>query len=125
MATREFFALVADHLTDNGLLVINIIRGAKLFDCMVATIAAVFRSALVFDVPGSGNAIVVASMSASQTLAERVKSASLPSSSLMKDNGVDLVQIGAVAAAPNSTGCANPLTDDFSPTEFLGNQLQK
>ena len=125
MATREFFALVADHLNDNGLLAINVISGNKLFDCLVGAIAAAFPSVALFAVPGTANVIAVASMNAHPSLEEKFKTASAPPSSLMKDNGVDLVKIGAIAAPPGALSCANPLTDDFAPTEFLGAQWQK
>lgn len=123
LATREFFGLIADHLAPGGLLVINVLRGSKLFDCLVATISSVFAHVVLFDVPGRGNAIAVAS--ANPALEERIKASPLPPSSLLRDNGVDLVQICAAAAPAHAAGCANPLTDDFSPTEFLGNQLER
>ena len=123
LATREFFGLIADHLAPGGLLVINVLRGSKLFDCLVATISSVFAHVVLFDVPGRGNAIAVAS--ANPALEERIKASPLPPSSLLRDNGVDLVQIRAAAAPAHAAGCANPLTDDFSPTEFLGNQLER
>jgi spermidine synthase len=125
LATREFFTLVGDHLKDGGLLAINIISGNKLFDCIVGAIAAAFPSVALFAVPGSANVIALASLSAHPTLEERLSGASAPSSSLMMDNGVDLSRIRAAAAPPGPLACANPLTDDFAPTEFLGAQWQK
>jgi len=125
MATREFFALVADHLSEGGILVINILRGNKLFDCLVATIATVFHSCLSFDVPGRSNAIVVATAAASPPLQQRLTATSTLLLALMKDNGVDLVQIQAAGVVVNPTNCPTPLTDDFAPTEFLGAQWQR
>jgi spermidine synthase len=125
MATHEFFALVAEHLSDGGILVINILRGNKLFDCLVTTITTVFHSCLSFDVPGRANAIVVASTSSSPPLQQRLKATSMPLLPLMKDNGVDLLQIQAAGAVASSIGCSVPLTDDFAPTEFLGDQWQR
>ena len=125
MATREFFELIASHLTPGGVLVINVLRGSKLFDCMIATITSVFPNVVLFDVPGRGNAIVVASTNASPSLEEKIRTASTLPFPLLRDNGVDFLQIRAAAATPDSVGCSNLLTDDFSPTEFLGNQLQK
>jgi spermidine synthase len=125
MATHEFFALVGDHLNDGGVLAINVISGAKLFDCLVGAIAGAFQSTVLFAVPGSANVIVLASKSAQSTLEEKIKTASAPPPPLMKDSGVDLPQIRAIGAAPGALACANPLTDDFAPTEFLGAQWQK
>ena len=125
MATHEFFTLVADHLNDDGLLAINVISGNKLFDCLVGAIMAAFPSVVLFAVPGTANVVVVASRSASPSLEEKFKTASAPFSSPMKDNGVDPFAISALGKAPGSLACANPLTDDFAPTEFLGAQWQK
>jgi spermidine synthase len=125
MATREFFQIVADHLGPSGLLAINVIGGNKLFDCLIATIASVFRDVVLFNVPGSGNVIALASMGPSGSMARTIAAAAPPSSSLMADNGVDLVEMRAAGAAANPVGCSNPLTDDFSPTEFLGAQWRK
>jgi spermidine synthase len=125
LATREFFQLVADHLTDSGLLVINVMGGSKLYDCLVATIASIFPNSLLFEVPGKGNVIVLAGKSANPPLREKIAAGAAPNAPLLQVNGVDLPQIRAAGAAPNPVGCADPLTDDFSPTEFLGAQWRK
>lgn len=125
LATREFFSLVAEHLADNGLLVINVMSGSKLYDCLIATIASVFPNSLVFDVRGKGNVVVLAARSASPSLRDRIAANTTPSSPLLQVNGVDLPQIRAAGAAPGPIGCADPLTDDFSPTEYLGAQWRK
>ena len=125
LATREFFSLVADHLADNGLLVINVMSGSKLYDCLVGTIASAFPSSLLFDVPGKGNVIVLAARNASPSLRDRIAANAAPAPTLLQANGVDLAQIRAAGAAPGPLGCAQLLTDDFSPTEFLGAQWRK
>ena len=125
MATHEFFELVSDHLTDNGVLAINIILGNKLFSCLIATIKIVFPNCLLFDVPESENAVVIASRNASPPLERQIKTASAPQISLMKDNGVDLLQMRDAGVVPNAVGCSTPLTDDFSPTEFLGAEWRR
>jgi spermidine synthase len=125
MATREFFEIVADRLTDNGVLAINILHGNRLFDCMIATIKTVFASHILFDVPESANAIVLAAMSANPSLEQKIKAALPGQLSLMKDNGVDLLQMRGAGATSTPIFCSTPLTDDFAPTEFLGAQWQR
>jgi spermidine synthase len=125
LATLEFFRLAADHLTDGGLLTINIIRGNKLFDCLVTTIAAAFEGCLVFDVPGKGNAVVVASKNKRSSLEHAVQSSAPAIAPLLLANGVDLNEIAAGGSAPTPGNCSGALTDDYSPTEFLGGQQQK
>jgi len=51
MATREFFSLIAGHLSPGGILLINVLQGSKLFDCMIATISSVFPRVASLDVP--------------------------------------------------------------------------
>ncbi len=125
MATHEFFELASEHLTDNGVLAINIIEGNKLFSCLVATIKIVFPNCLLFDVPESENAVVLASRNAGLPLQRQIRTALPPQHSLMKDNGVDLEKIRSAGAPPDAVGCPAPLTDDFSPTEFLGAEWRK
>jgi spermidine synthase len=126
LATHEFFALVSDHLTDDGVLAINIIGGNKLYDCLIGAIASAFPSVVLFVVPGSSNVVALASRGAHANLEGKLKDApTTPSAPLMIDNGVDLSHIGPIGAPPGALACARPLTDDFAPTEFLGAQWQK
>jgi predicted membrane-bound spermidine synthase len=64
MTTREFFQVVRDHLTDDGVMVINVGRSLtdrSLVDSLASTIGAVFPSVYVMDVPDSLNSIIYAS----------------------------------------------------------------
>jgi spermidine synthase len=124
LATHEFFTLVSDHLSEGGVLAINVISGNKLFDCLIGAIASAFRSCVLFPVPRTANVVVLASMRAQADLEAAIKSAS-PSPALLADNGVDLSLFRAAAAPPGALACARPLTDDFAPTEFLGAQWLK
>ena len=125
MATREFFESVSGHLTDGGVLAINILRGNKLFDCLIATVMTVLPDCRLFDAPESLNTIVLAAVNAAPSLEQRIKEVPAPPFPSLKDSGVDLPQIRAAAAAPSAIVCPTPLTDDFSPTEFLGAQWQR
>ena len=63
MTTVEFFEIVRDHLTDDGVLVINVGRAPsdrRLIDGLVGTIRQVFPSVYVVDVPDSFNSMVYA-----------------------------------------------------------------
>jgi predicted membrane-bound spermidine synthase len=65
LATVEFFQQVHDHLTDDGVVVINVGRASqdyRLVEAMLATLLEVFPSAHVIEVPKSFNAIVVATV---------------------------------------------------------------
>jgi hypothetical protein len=63
LTTREFFEEVGRHLTDEGVVVINVGRtpdDRRLVDGMVGTLASVFPSVHVVDVPATFNTIVYA-----------------------------------------------------------------
>jgi predicted membrane-bound spermidine synthase len=65
LTTVEFFQEAREHLTSDGVLVINVGRAAddyRLVRAMVATLSEVFPSTHVIDVPYSFNTIVVATV---------------------------------------------------------------
>jgi spermidine synthase len=64
MTTQEFFQIAYDHLTDDGILAINVGRAPgdrRLIDGLATTIATVFPSIHIMDIPGTLNSIVYAS----------------------------------------------------------------
>ncbi len=70
LTTVEFFRQVRDHLTDDGVAVINVGHTGddyRLVEAMLATMLQVFPSAHVISVPGSYNAIVVATVRPSES----------------------------------------------------------
>jgi len=65
LTTQEFFQLTKDHLTDNGVLVINVGRtptDRSLIDALVSTLRTVFPSVHIMDVPNSLNSMVYATV---------------------------------------------------------------
>ena len=67
LTTVEFFQLARRHMSDQGVLMINVGRSPTdfaLVDALAATLAAVFPSVLIIDEPGPpddlGNSLVVA-----------------------------------------------------------------
>jgi len=69
LTTREFFELVQSRLTPDGVLVINVARmpdDRRLVEAMTATIAAVFPSVYIADVPNSLNSILYATVQPTQ-----------------------------------------------------------
>ena len=65
LTTQEFFRIVHDHLEPNGVLVINVGRtpeDRRLIEAMVGTLATVFPSIHVVDVPGTFNSMVYATV---------------------------------------------------------------
>lgn len=63
LTTREFFEIVYQRLTDDGVMVINVgvsPTDRRLVDALASTIGAVFPSVYIMDVPGSFNAMIYA-----------------------------------------------------------------
>jgi len=64
MTTQEFFQIAYDHLTENGVLAINVGRAPddrSLIDGLSTTIGTIFPSIHIMDIPGTLNSIVYAS----------------------------------------------------------------
>ena len=69
LTTREFFQMAYDHLTADGVLVINVGRSPtdrRLVDDLASTIQTVFPSAYVMDVPYAYNTIIYATVQPTQ-----------------------------------------------------------
>ena len=63
MTTQEFFKIVYDHLSEDGVMVINVGRAPndrRLIDALSTTILTVFPTIHVMDVPNSFNSIIFA-----------------------------------------------------------------
>jgi len=69
LTTVEFFRQVREHLTDDGVVAVNVghtPEDYRLVEAILATLLQVFPSAHVIDVPNSFNAIVVATVRPSE-----------------------------------------------------------
>lgn len=63
LTTRDYFLEIQGHLTDDGVVAVNVGRAPqdrRLVDAMTATLLTVFPSVHAIDVPGSLNTILVA-----------------------------------------------------------------
>jgi spermidine synthase len=124
LTTQQFFAIVADHLTDNGVLVINVGRtptDRRLINAMVGTIGSVFPSVYVIDVPGTFNSIVYATRQPTQ--ASNLRSNLLR---LEQDGApavlLDILQKGVANLQPTPSSSV-VFTDDRAPVEQLVNSI--
>lgn len=125
LTTREFFQICADHLTPNGVLVINIGRAPgdrRLINDLGATILTVLPSAHVMDIPGTFNSMLFAT--------KQPSSRSNLASNLLhvaNDPSVSPLLVHAAQVAFNSLR-DDPkggmvYTDDLSPVEWVTNSL--
>lgn len=118
MSSVEFFTLVREHLTDGGVMVVNMNMHADGADsinaCLCDTIASVFPVCLTADVPYSTNRELFAA--ADGNLAARLADgiARLPEGALKNLMGRVLPGLTPVSAG------GHILTDDRAPVELLG-----
>jgi len=121
LTTVEFFRQVRDHLTADGVVVINVghtPQDYRLVEAMLATMLEVFPSAHVIDVPNSYNAVVVATVQ--PTTADNLL-ANLPG--LEGDTFLHPTALQAVAnLRPTQPGTVI-FTDDRAAIEWMTNAL--
>jgi spermidine synthase len=124
LTTREFFATARAHLTADGVLVINVGRtpnDRRLVDAMVGTLASVFPSVYVVDVPDTFNSILYATVQPTQAANLGANLAQLEQAGvnpLLKD----AVQRAAENLQPTPAS-TTVFTDDVAPVEQLTNSI--
>jgi spermidine synthase len=125
LTTQEFFQATKDHLTSDGVLVVNVGRSPTdrtLVDQIASTIKTVFPSVFIVDVPGSFNSMIYATMQPTrfanlQANLDLLKvSASIPkllleSMQIALDNQLPTPPVTVV------------YTDDWSPIEWVTNSM--
>ena len=124
LTTREFFQEVNDHLTEDGVLVINVGRtpdDRRLVEAMVGTIGAVFPSIHVVDVPNTFNTIVFATVRPS-----RAYDLALNLSALRSGGAppllLDVLERTILNLQPTPESDV-VFTDDWAPIEQLTNSM--
>lgn len=121
MSSVEFFTMVKEHLTENGVMVVNMnMRGqgeGNINQYLSDTIASVFGSVYTVDVSGTTNWELFASENGAMLEVLRNKTASLDNAGL---------QTLMNTVAENSRayqGGDYRMTDDKAPVELLGMQV--
>jgi spermidine synthase len=125
LTTREFFQSVYNHLTDDGVLVINVGRAPddrRLIDGLAGTIRSEFPSLYVVDVPGTFNSVIYATRQPStiENLHHNYNDL------LGKDNvhPILLVSLKRTILNIGSPSETNTIfTDDIAPIEWLTNSM--
>ena len=120
LTTQEFFTEVRRHLTEKGVVVINVGRTEddySLVEALATTMQTVFPSVYIVDVPETFNSVVVATMQ--ETQAENL-AANLPG--ITNPFLRDVVSQAAAHLRPVE-GAGPVLTDDRAPVEQLSNLM--
>jgi spermidine synthase len=125
MTTQEFFQIARDHLTEDGVLMMNVGRAPddrRLVDGLVGTIRTIFPSIYVVDVPGTFNSIVYATVQ--PTSLENLYANYLALSERPDAHSMLLESIQIAAAyqqpVPETTMV---FTDDLAPIEWITNNM--
>ena len=119
MSTIEFFEMVKEHLSPNGMMLVNLNMRTDteggINDCLINTICKVFPAVATVDVIGNTNRELFAcqSMEAFDKCRERV--AALPETSPLKSHLTYVLD-----NLEMQTGGGRVLTDDKAPVEILG-----
>ena len=122
MSSKEFFTLVREHLTQDGVMVVNMnMHGSSGEDDITSyltdTIASVFDDVIVADVDGSTNRELFASNGASQSLNERMDNNLL---SLPMDPELRTMLEYVRSDMTTVDAGSRILTDDKAPVELIG-----
>ena len=117
--------MVKDHLTEDGVMVINVGRGPedrRLINALGTTIGTIFPSIYVVDVPGSFNSILFATRQPTQVenLIENYRDLTAKASvhSLL----LETLQVSVENLAP-SPQKSMVFTDDRGPVEWITNNM--
>jgi spermidine synthase len=125
MTTREFFQIAADHLNPEGALAINVGRAPgdrRLIDGLATTIAVIFPSIYIMDIPNTFNSIIYATLLPTSSMDLRNNLAALmanPVSDALLTDSLMLTWANLQPASQHSI----VFTDDLSPIEWMTNNL--
>jgi spermidine synthase len=125
LTTREFFEIVRAHLTDDGVMVINVGRSPqdrRLVEILSSTILSVFPTVHIMDLPDSFNSILFATVQPTerQNLIDNF-------TVLSQQADVPPVLLQAMASAINNLqptpAQGYVFTDDRAPIEWITNDM--
>lgn len=128
LTTIEFFQTVRDHLSDDGVLIINVGRtdtNYDLVDAVTATVQPLFANIFLVDEPGPpndlGNTMLVATMQPQTLEAFKQTVATLPAN--LPQDFRSFAQTAASYARVAPAIDAEPFTDDHAPIERLVHRI--
>jgi spermidine synthase len=128
LTTREFFQIARDHLTDDGVLVLNVGRAPndrRMIDALSTTLLTIFPDVHVIDLPYSFNSILYATVQPTspenlkenlKLLLEREKTEDI---SPLLIQSVEIAMLHAGPAPQESI----VFTDDKAPVEWITNAM--
>ena len=125
MSSVEFFTMVKEHLTDSGVMVVNMNmhseKGGNINEYLADTIASIFPNVYTVDVTGSTNRELFASVSD-----EGIRSfieGRTGGNALVQGDELDSLMTRVADSLVRYEGGSNILTDDKAPVELLGMRM--
>jgi spermidine synthase len=125
MTTQEFFEIIASHLTDDGVLTINVgsVPGdRRLIDGLATTMATIFPSIHIMDIPNTLNTMIFATKQ--PTTRENFTSNLVAFST---DPNVNPLLVSAMASTyanlKDGYTTTTVFTDDLAPIEWIVNDM--
>ena len=125
LTTREFFQTVHDHLTDDGVMVINIGRAPndrRLINSLASTIRMDFASIQIMDIPGTFNSILFASIQPVSVDNLAANYDALLASPETHPLLLETMQVTLSSLQPDPPP-AQVFTDDLAPIEGITNDM--
>jgi spermidine synthase len=122
LTTREFFTEVRNHLNPGGVAVVNAGRTAsdfRLVDAIASTMAAVYPSVFLVDVPEFANTLVYGSTQPT-TIADVEHNLGLINEPLARTVAASAVTEGSLRVSPYH---GQVFTDDLAPVERLIDEI--
>lgn len=122
LTTREFFSEIHSHLSATGVVALNTGHTShdfRLVQAFVNTMSQVFPSVYVFNVPGTFNTEVMATMQPTSITTFRANLAQIPSTSVLSQVASEVSPTVAQAHTDGGT----VFTDDRAPIEQITDQL--
>ena len=124
LTTREFFQETYNHLSDKGTLIINVARifeDRRLVDSLYMTIASVYPSVYVVDIPDTLNSIIYATREATRSEALVTNYIALEKANAMPDLLRYALETAILNMQPTPKEAV--LTDDKAPVEWITNAM--
>ncbi|HPH97207.1 MAG TPA: fused MFS/spermidine synthase [Anaerolineaceae bacterium] len=125
LTTREFFQMVHDHLTEDGVMAINIGRSPEdrqLIDALGTTIDSVFSDVYVMDVPYSFNSVLFATRQPTRLENFYANYLAIVNRSDINPLLITTAQTTIASLQPHPA-VSQVFTDDLAPIEWLTNNL--
>lgn len=123
LTTKEFFESARDHLTDDGVVVLNAGRTStdfRLVNVMASTMAAVFPNVYIIDVDRFTNSMVIATNEPTDIENFAANMAGISEDSMIRQVGDIAMNTGNIR---EWTGHDRVFTDDLAPVELVVDQI--